>query len=175
MPADVEFSGLEAMLFVVLAGMRLPLVPAVTLYQAGDPASRAAGRAGGDLLPLAAARSGSLVSGAGRLTSLSGTALRELPGGSRDDAVAAVREWVRRGEGAALGWTRLAGSHVLGGGRVVNMAAGEGKSWLFPGGAVRRAVRPGTGAVHVITTRGDLADRGFERYHALGRRSGRVT
>jgi preprotein translocase subunit SecA len=49
----------------------------------------------------------------------------------------------------------------------VNMAAGEGKSWLFLVDAVLQAARPGVDAVQVITTRGNLADREYERYREL--------
>ena len=111
-----------------------------------------------------AARSGPGVPAAERLTGLPREGLRGLLGGSREDAVAAVYEWVRRSEGVGLRWTQLAASDALAGGEVVNMAAGEGKSWLFLVDAARQAVRPGTGAVQVITTRGNLADREFERY-----------
>ena len=111
-----------------------------------------------------AARSGPGVPAAERLTGLPREGLRELLGGSREDAVAAVYEWVRRSEGVGLRWTQLAASDALAGGEVVNMAAGEGKSWLFLVDAARQAVAPGTGAVQVITTRGNLADREFERY-----------
>ena len=47
------------------------------------------------------------------------------------------------------------------------MAAGEGKSWLFLIDAVRQSVRPGVGAVQVITTRGNLADRELDHYIPL--------
>ena len=61
----------------------------------------------------------------------------------------------------------MSASHALDGGEIVNMAAGEGKSWLFMVDAVRQAVRGDVDAVHVITTRGNLADREFERYQEL--------
>ncbi len=103
-----------------------------------------------------------------RLTSLSDAAVRDLlQSGSPDAAVAATYEWVRRQEGVALRWTQLSASHALADGQIVNMAAGEGKSWLFMVDAARQAVRPGVSAVHVITTRANLADREFEHYHKL--------
>ena len=114
-----------------------------------------------------AARSGPLVPEAERLASLDDAGLRGLLGGSRDDAAAAVYEWLRRTEGVALRWTQLSASHALAGGQVVNMAAGEGKSWLFLVDAVRQAVRAEVGAVQVITTRDNLASREFGRYQAL--------
>ncbi len=101
------------------------------------------------------------------LDGVGAAALKDLLGGSRDDAVAAVYEWVRRTEGVGLRWTQLSASHALADGQIVNMAAGEGKSWLFLVDAVRQAVRQDVGAVHVITTRGNLADREFERYDGL--------
>ena len=114
-----------------------------------------------------AGRSSPAVPEAERLTNVDDATLQNLLGGSRDDAAAAVYEWVRRSEGVALRWTQLSASHALAEGQVVNMAAGEGKSWLFLVDAVRQAVRGDVGAVHVITTRGNLADREFDRYHAL--------
>ena len=114
-----------------------------------------------------AGRSGPAVLEAERLTNLDDAALKDLLGGSPQDAAAVVYEWVRRSEGVALRWTQVSASHALADGQVVNMAAGEGKSWLFLVDAVRQAVRGDVGAVHVITTRGNLADREFERYHKL--------
>ena len=114
-----------------------------------------------------AARSGPQVLEAERLTNLDDAALKDLLGGSRDDTVAGVYEWVRRSRGVALRWTQLAGSHALAGGDVVNMAAGEGKSWLFLVDAARQAAGPGGRPVQVITTRGNLADREFESYTAV--------
>ncbi len=114
-----------------------------------------------------AARSGSDLPESERLTTMSDDAVRDLLHRSDDDAAAAVYEWVRRTGKVALRWTQLSASHALADSQVVNMAAGEGKSWLFFVDAVRQAVRPGVGAVHVITTRGNLADREFERYSGL--------
>ena len=114
-----------------------------------------------------AGRSSAAVPEAERLTSLDDAALKGLLGGSQEDAAAAIYEWVRRREGVSLRWTQVSASHALADGRIVNMAAGEGKSWLFLVDAARQAVRDDVGAVHVITTRGNLADREFERYHEL--------
>ncbi|MDX6419836.1 MAG: hypothetical protein QOG28_4456, partial [Trebonia sp.] len=114
-----------------------------------------------------ATRSGPGVPGHERLTSISDEALRKLLGGSPDDAAAAVYEAVRRSEGVALRWTQMSASHAFTDGKVVNMAAGEGKSWLFLVDSARQAVRPGVDAVHVITTRGNLADREFAHYRQL--------
>ncbi len=115
-----------------------------------------------------AARSGPDVTEPLRLTSLRTEALRDqLLSGSRDDATAAIYEWIRRTEGVALRWTQLSASHALADGKVVNMAAGEGKSWLFTVDAIGQAVRSDVGAVHLITTRGNLADREFERLQPL--------
>jgi hypothetical protein len=114
-----------------------------------------------------AARSGPDVPENERLTNLSDTGLRALMHGSRDDAIAAIYETVRRGEGVSLRWTQLSASHALTEGKIVNMAAGEGKSWLFLVDAARQAVRPDVDAVHVITTRGNLADREFEHYQKV--------
>ncbi len=111
-----------------------------------------------------AARSSTVVPEAERLTSLDDAGLRRLLGGSRDDAVSALHEWLRRRAGVGLRWTQLSASHKLADGQIVNMAAGEGKSWLFLVDAVRQALRVEVGAVHVITTRGNLADREFEHY-----------
>jgi hypothetical protein len=111
-----------------------------------------------------AARSGPQVPEAMRLTNLSDTALQKLLHGSGDDAIAAVYEAVRRSDGVSLRWTQLAASHALADRRIVNMAAGEGKSWLFFADAARHAVQPDVDALHVITTRENLADREFEHY-----------
>ncbi|HET6500313.1 MAG TPA: hypothetical protein VFG87_06060 [Amycolatopsis sp.] len=114
-----------------------------------------------------AARSGPDVPERLRLTNLPESALRELLHGSRDDAIAAIYETVRRREGVALRWTQLSAATAFAEGKIVNMAAGEGKSWLFLVDAARQSVRPNVDAVHVITTRGNLADREFEHYHEL--------
>ena len=114
-----------------------------------------------------AARTLQDIAARGGLAGLPDEGVRGLLRGSADDAVAAVYEWVRRTRGVALRWTQLAGSHALAGGDVVNMAAGEGKSWLFLVDAARQAVRPGVDAVHVITTRQNLADREFKEYTAV--------
>ena len=52
MPADIEFSPEEATLFVVLTGMRPPLIGTAVLYEAGDLASRTADRIDSELSPL---------------------------------------------------------------------------------------------------------------------------
>jgi len=114
-----------------------------------------------------AARSGPGVPEQERLTNLDAGALRNLLQGTRDDAIAAIYEAVRRAEGVALRWTQLSASHAFTEGKIVNMAAGEGKSWLFLVDAARQAVLPHVDSVHVITTRGNLADREFEHYHKL--------
>ena len=106
-----------------------------------------ANRAGGAAQTLhdIARRSSTAVPEAERLTNLDDAGLQNLLRGSREDAAATVYEWVRRRTGVALRWTQVSASHALADGQVVNMAAGEGKSWLFLVDAVRQAVRPGTG------------------------------
>ena len=141
--------------------------------RSADPASYEAWLAGANQAHDAArslhdiaARSGPWVPEGERLTGLSGDALRGLLHGSVDDAAAAVYEGVRR-DGVALRWTQMSAAAAFAEGKVVNMAAGEGKSWLFVVDAARQAVLPGVDAVHVITTRPNLADREFERYRDL--------
>ena len=67
----------------------------------------------------------------------------------------------------ALRWTQVSAVDALAAGQVVNMAAGEGKSWLFMVDAVLQSVRPEVGAVQVITTRENLADRELGQYISL--------
>ncbi len=52
MPSDIEFSPQEATLFVVLTGMRPPLIATETLYQVGDLANSTADRIDSELTPL---------------------------------------------------------------------------------------------------------------------------
>ncbi|MEU3771584.1 hypothetical protein AB0E55_41535, partial [Amycolatopsis keratiniphila] len=112
-----------------------------------------------------AARSGPEVPRHRRLTELSVPELRDLYGrGPEVDAFAAVFELIRRSKGIALRWTQVSAVHAFGEGRVVNMAAGEGKSWLFFAHAAVNAMRPGVDGVQVTTTRGILADREMPVY-----------
>ena len=52
MPSDIQFNPEEATLFVVLTGMRPPLIATATLYEAGDLASHTADRIDSELSPL---------------------------------------------------------------------------------------------------------------------------
>ena len=52
MPSDIQFNEQEANLFVVLTGMRPPLIPTATLYEAGDLANHTADRIDSELTPL---------------------------------------------------------------------------------------------------------------------------
>ena len=111
-----------------------------------------------------AARSGPGVPEGQRLVNLDKTALQELlHRGTVEDQRAAVYELVRR-DGTDLRWTQMSAAEAFARGEMVNMAAGEGKSWLFLVHAMRQSLRGGVDAVHVITTRGHLADREFARY-----------
>jgi hypothetical protein len=116
-----------------------------------------------------AARSGPEVPADRRLDELSAGELKELllHGGKEGDAFAALYEHIRSKEGIALRYTQVAAVHELAGGSIVNMAAGEGKSWVFLADAALRALRPDVDAVHLVTTRGNLADREFEEYSKL--------
>ncbi|MGY5207825.1 MFS transporter, partial [Nocardia gipuzkoensis] len=77
------------------------------------------------------------------------------------DATAAVIEVIRRGEDKILRWTQVAAVTAMR--RVpVNMDAGEGKSLVFLAHAIREAIEHG--AVQVITTRDNLANREVARY-----------
>ncbi|MGW4134137.1 preprotein translocase subunit SecA, partial [Amycolatopsis japonica] len=112
-----------------------------------------------------AARSGPEIPSHRRLTGLSGPELRNLYGrGPEADAFAAVFELIRRNKGIALRWTQVESVHAFGEGEVVNMAAGEGKSWLFFAHAAVNAMQPGVDAVQMTTTRGILADREMPVY-----------
>ncbi len=119
------------------------------------------------LLHDVAARSGPQVPENQRLMNLDTDGLRGLLAGSPDDAAAAIYEWVRRREEVSLRWTQMSAAQELSVGHIVNMAAGEGKSWLFLVDAARQAALPGVDSVHVITTRSNLADREFEHYVSL--------
>ncbi len=114
-----------------------------------------------------ARRSSPTVPERARLVNLSDTWLRVLLHGSADDAAAAIYEAVRRSKGVALRWTQMSAAHAFAEGKIVNMAAGEGKSWLFLVDAARQAVLPRVDAVQVVTTRGNLADREFKTYKNL--------
>ena len=99
------------------------------------------------------------------LGAISDTALRDmLLRGMPDDAMAAIYEAVYRAKGVNLRWTQIAAADAFGEGKFVQMAAGEGKSWVYFVDAVRAAARDGGQAVQVITTRANLADREFDRF-----------
>ncbi|WP_146053585.1 protein-glutamine glutaminase family protein, partial [Amycolatopsis lurida] len=115
-----------------------------------------------------AARSGSDIPEEFRLTALSDAKLKDLYSrGPEADAFAAVFELIRRKKGIALRWTQVSAVHAFGKGQVVNMAAGEGKSWLFFAHAAVNAMRPGVDGVQVTTTRGNLADRELAHYKEM--------
>ncbi|WP_396426993.1 hypothetical protein [Amycolatopsis sp. EV170708-02-1] len=103
-----------------------------------------------------------------RLNKISDEALQNLMhNGSPDDALAALYEAVYRKENVSLRWTQLSASNAFSDGHVVNMMAGEGKSWLFLFSAARAALRDGVDAVHYITTRTNLADPEFMHYRDM--------
>ncbi|MFE0019557.1 hypothetical protein [Amycolatopsis sp. NPDC059021] len=102
-----------------------------------------------------------------RLNNLRWHELKSLLRGSADDVAAAIFEAIRRREGIFLRWTQLSAADALGNGKIVNMAAGEGKSYVYLVHAVREAMRNGVDAVNVIQTRGHLADRELERYRKV--------
>ncbi|BBY46723.1 hypothetical protein MARA_01530 (plasmid) [Mycolicibacterium arabiense] len=110
-----------------------------------------------------AGRSDARLPESARLTQLSDDGLKELLGGTSDDMKAALYEAVRRTKGVALRWTQLSAGGALERGDVVNMAAGEGKSYLFlMSNALEAAVlaKAGQGgAVHMHTTRDVLAEQ----------------
>ncbi|WP_157114663.1 preprotein translocase subunit SecA, partial [Nocardia niwae] len=107
------------------------------------------------------ARSGPDIPEAERLTNVSPATLAEMLRGDDADATAAVIEVIRRGEGKILRWTQVAAVTAMR--RVpVNMDAGEGKSLVFLAHAIREAIEHG--AVQVITTRDNLANREVTRY-----------
>ncbi|MEV7043867.1 hypothetical protein AB0N03_37265, partial [Amycolatopsis sp. NPDC051061] len=115
-----------------------------------------------------AARSGPEVPENRKLTNISDAELARLYSrGSEADAFAAVFELIRRSKGIALRWTQVSAVHAFGKGQVVNMAAGEGKSWLFFAHAAVNAARPDVDGVQVTTTRGNLADRELPHYQEL--------
>ena len=98
-----------------------------------------------------------------RLTHLGTEQLKELLGGTPDDMKAALYEAVRRTKGVTLRWTQLSAGGALERGDVVNMAAGEGKSYLFLMSnaleAAKLAKAGEGGAVHMHTTRDVLAEQ----------------
>ncbi len=98
-----------------------------------------------------------------RLTHLGTEELKELLGGTPDDMRAALYEAVRRTKGVSLRWTQLAAGGAFERGDVVNMAAGEGKSYLFLMSnaleAAKLAKAGQGGAVHMHTTRDVLAEQ----------------
>ncbi|QKV74008.1 hypothetical protein [Amycolatopsis sp. Hca4] len=115
-----------------------------------------------------AARSGPEIPEHRRLTEIGDAELAQLYSrGSEADAFAAVFELIRRSKGIALRWTQVSAVHAFGKGQVVNMAAGEGKSWLFFAHAAVNAARPDVDGVQVTTTRGNLADRELPHYREL--------
>ncbi|MEV6029498.1 hypothetical protein, partial [Streptomyces sp. NPDC052036] len=80
--------------------------------------------------------------------------------GSQDDKIAALYEWVRRSrQGVSLRYTQLDAVIGLGRGEMVNMAAGEGKSWVFFVNAALQAAKDGVSASYLITPRDVLANR----------------
>src|SRR6266705_1908162 len=52
MPSDIQFTPAESKLFMVLTGMRPPLIPTATLYEAGNLANHTADRIDSELMPL---------------------------------------------------------------------------------------------------------------------------
>src|ERR1700675_4548154 len=60
---DIEFNEQEAMLLVVLTGMRPPLLGTAVLYQAGDLAGGAADRIDSELSPLVGGLAGQVLAG----------------------------------------------------------------------------------------------------------------
>ena len=110
-----------------------------------------------------AGRSDSSIPEPERLTHLGTEELKELLGGTPDDMKAALYEAVRRTKGVALRWTQLSAGGALERGDVVNMAAGEGKSYLFLLSNALEAAKLATagqgGAAHMHTTRDVLAEQ----------------
>jgi hypothetical protein len=97
--------------------------------------------------------------------------VQNLLKGTDGDKTAAAYAIVARGapgySGKVLRWTQQHAADALSAGRIVNMAAGEGKSLMFLVNAVRQAVRPDVDVVHVITSRDPLAKEELDRYTAL--------
>ncbi|OBF30217.1 hypothetical protein A5724_23625 [Mycobacterium sp. ACS1612] len=110
-----------------------------------------------------AGRSGPSIPEPERLTHLGTEELKALLGGTPDDMKAALYEAVRRTKGVSLRWTQLSAGGALERGDVVNMAAGEGKSYLFLMSnaleAAKLAKAGEGGAVHMHTTRDVLAEQ----------------
>ncbi|HEY2575487.1 MAG TPA: hypothetical protein VGI74_04195, partial [Streptosporangiaceae bacterium] len=104
-----------------------------------------------------------------RLTELPPDALKDLlHNGSPQDQLAALYEWVRRSpNGVPLRWTQIDAIQKLMARKVINMDAGEGKSWVFFVHSALLALHPEADAVHYITTRGNLADREFRKFKKL--------
>ncbi|MEV4241657.1 hypothetical protein AB0J47_41655, partial [Nocardia sp. NPDC049737] len=89
------------------------------------------------------------------------TLVEMLRSGDQAEVTAALIETIRRGENKVLRWTQVAAMLAMRDGPV-NMDAGEGKSLVFLAHAARDAMEHG--AVQVITTRDNLANREFVRY-----------
>jgi trehalose-phosphatase len=91
--------------------------------------------------------------------------------GSKDDAAAAVYELVRREEGKSLRWTQFDAADAMLNGRIVDMAAGEGKSLAYLTANARAAVAtaegPNAGPVRMVLTRDTLASREFGTYQKM--------
>ncbi len=120
-----------------------------------------------------AARSRSELAPGERLVGLDDVELgRLLLHGSAEDAAAAVYELVARVEGKQMRWTQMEAVRALLEGHVVNMAAGEGKSIVSYAFAGRKAVLGEVDAVHVLTTRDNLAAREFDVFEKLFRPNG---
>ncbi|MEU4341364.1 alpha/beta hydrolase [Nocardia sp. NPDC023852] len=132
---------------------------------AGDAVRRAAEEALQDY----EARSGQDLPEEQRLVNASDEKLMEMLVGDPADATAALIEVIRRGEDKVLRWTQVAALIAMRDGPV-DMDAGEGKSLVFLAHAARDAVEHG--AVQVITTRDNLANREFTRYQSVLSRVG---
>lgn len=117
-----------------------------------------------DILKDYAARSGPDIPEAQRLVNASNETLVEMLRGSPADATAALIEVIRRGEDKVLRWTQVAATISMRE-SIVNMDAGEGKSLVFMAHAARDAIEHG--AVQVITTRDNLANREYIRYQQV--------
>ncbi|WP_031517965.1 hypothetical protein [Streptomyces sp. NRRL F-5123] len=87
--------------------------------------------------------------------------------GSEADRIAATYALVARATGKTPRWTQVAGAEAFGKGMVLNMAAGEGKSLVFLVDTMIRAADEGVDAVHVITTRENLANREAALYRMV--------
>ncbi|WP_027943988.1 scabin-related ADP-ribosyltransferase [Amycolatopsis taiwanensis] len=112
-----------------------------------------------------AARSGERVPVENKLTNIDNKQLEELLKNSNpDDTRAATFELLRREKGVSLRWTQMDAALAFDHHKMVDMAAGEGKSWLFFFNAVTRAVEENIDAVYMMTTRDNLADRELPTY-----------